>query len=472
MHFIKDIESRLSSYQIITNEEDKKSFEKDWRGRYQGSSLAVVFPKTVDEVIWIVQCCIKHHIKIVPQSGNTSLCGGSVPITSIPSVVINLSKLNQIREIDLDNNTIIVESGVILEQLSKEALNNNRLFPLSMASEGSAQIGGIISTNAGGTAVIRYGTMRGLVLGLEVILPSGELWHGLTGLRKDNTGYDLKQLFIGAEGTLGIITAATLKLLPLPKTKEIYWVTTNNIQNTVSILTHLKKSVGDQICAFEIISSNCLQLIKKHFPQLVVPHYEEGNWIILVELDYFNEPQENHSIFMDCIEKGIINDVVLAVSEQQKKHFWSIREHIPLAEKNEGFSIKHDISLPISSIPQFVINAVNKVNQLIPGVGNICFGHLGDGNLHFNFTNPGHMMNEEFLSLTSTVNEIVYDLVYQYHGSLSAEHGIGQLKINSLKKYKSELEMDLMLKIKQTIDPMNIMNPGKLLSISDEPIKT
>jgi FAD/FMN-containing dehydrogenase len=463
MHFIEEIQTRLSSYQILINEEDKKSYETDWRGRYQGDSLAVVFPKTIDEVIWTVQCCIKHNIKIVPQSGNTSLCGGSVPITSIPSIIINLSKLNQIREIDLDNNTITVESGVILGQLSDLALKNDRLFPLSMASEGSAQIGGVISTNAGGTAVIRYGTMRALVLGLEVVLPSGELWQGLTGLRKDNTGYDLKQLFIGAEGTLGIITAATLKLLPLPKTKEVYWATTNSVQHTVNVLNHLKKIIGDQICAFEIISSACLQLIKKHFPQLVLPHHEEGDWAILIELDYFNEPQDNHSIFMDCIEKGTVNDVAIAVNEQQRDHFWSIREHIPLAEKREGFSIKHDISLPISSIPQFILEAINEVSKLIPSVGNVCFGHLGDGNLHFNFTNPSQMTKEEFLSLTPTVNQIVYDLVYHFNGSLSAEHGIGQLKVNSLKKYKSQLELSLMQKIKYAIDPTNIMNPGKML---------
>lgn len=464
MPFIEELQSYFSDSQLLLNDADRKSFEVDWRGRYQGSSLAVVFPKSVVEVSWLVQCCRRHQIAIVPQSGNTSLCGGSVPISTIPSIIVNLSKLNAIRKIDLDNNTLTVESGVILETLSTLARQHNRLFPLSMASEGSAQIGGIISTNAGGTAVIRYGNMRSHILGLEVVLANGEIWNGLSELRKNNTGYDLKQLFIGAEGTLGIITAATLTLSPLPKSREVYWLSTDTLKNAVNTLTFLKERVGEQISAFEILSSECLRLVKKHFPQQLVPENSQHNWAILVELEHFNEQPEPNALFIDCIEQHLIKDAIYAINEQQQQQFWAIREHIPLAEKSEGFSIKHDISLPISALPEFVEKAVARVNALVPGVINVCFGHLGDGNLHFNFTNPSSLDKEVFLSLTPSINTLIYDLVAEYQGSLSAEHGIGQLKIKDLQKYKDPVELALMKTIKVALDPTNIMNPGKLLT--------
>jgi FAD/FMN-containing dehydrogenase len=325
-------------------------------------------------------------------------------------------------------------------------------------------VGGIISTNAGGSAVIRYGNMRSLVMGLEVVLASGDVWTALNGLRKDNSGYDLKQLFIGAEGTLGLITAATLKLMPLPHTREVYWLTTDSLSSAVSTLSFLKNHVGENISAFEIMSSECLHLVGKHFPTLPIPAYQENQWAILVELEFFHHTTAHENIFMHCIDNNLISNVVVALNQQQIMQCWAVREHIPLAEKTEGFSIKHDISLPISAISEFVDRAIAQVRALIPGVITVCFGHLGDGNLHFNFTNPSTMKKETFLSLSSAINDLVYDLVYEYRGSLSAEHGIGQLKIKDLIKYKSPLEMKLMRTIKTALDPLNLMNPGKLLS--------
>ncbi len=454
----------FSAHQVILDESAKQSYETDWRGRYSGSALAVVLPNSLEEVSTLVKLCHQYQLSIVPQSGNTSLCGASVPISTIPSIIVNLSRLNRIREIDLENNTITVESGVILENLALLAQQHQRFFPLSMASEGSAQVGGIISTNAGGSAVIRYGNMRSLVMGLEVVLASGDVWTALNGLRKDNSGYDLKQLFIGAEGTLGLITAATLKLMPLPHTREVYWLTTDSLSSAVSTLSFLKNHVGENISAFEIMSSECLHLVGKHFPTLPIPAYQENQWAILVELEFFHHTTAHENIFMHCIDNNLISNVVVALNQQQIMQCWAVREHIPLAEKTEGFSIKHDISLPISAISEFVDRAIAQVRALIPGVITVCFGHLGDGNLHFNFTNPSTMKKETFLSLSSAINDLVYDLVYEYRGSLSAEHGIGQLKIKDLIKYKSPLEMKLMRTIKTALDPLNLMNPGKLLS--------
>jgi len=410
----------------------------DWRGRYTGKPLAVVRPANTEEVAAVVGLCARHHIAIVPQGGNTSLCGGATPLGG--EVVLSLSRLNHIRS--TCNDHCVVEAGCTLAAVKEAAALQDRLFPLSLAAEGSALIGGNLSTNAGGVQVLRYGNARELCLGLEVVLPDGRIWNGLRALRKDNTGYDLKQLFIGAEGTLGIITAAVLKLFPLPKNLVTAWVAVPDPTAAVALLHRL-----NSVTAFELIGQTALDLVLKHVSAARAPLPDRPRWQVLIEAD--TTDLEEH--LEAAMEAGEVTDAILAQSTAQAKTLWNLREAIPEAERAEGFAIKHDISIPLSQLAAFIARA----DEALSDRTIICFGHLGDGNLHYNIVAP--------LPHTDAVNRIVYDLVHELGGSFSAEHGIGQLKRDELLRYKSDVELDLMHTLKHALDPQGRMNPGKVL---------
>jgi len=451
---------------VITSATDMAPHLTDWRGRYHGAACCVVRPATTDEVAAIVRVCAKAGVVMVPQGGNTSHCGASIPDISGEAVLISLSRLNRIRVVDPANNTITVEAGCVLQTVQDAALKAGRLFPLSLAAEGSCQIGGNLSTNAGGVQVLRYGNTRELTLGLEVVLPSGEVWSGLRGLRKDNTGYDLKHLFIGAEGTLGIITAAVLKLFPVPQATATAWLAIESPQAAVRLLSELQSAFSATLTACELVSNVSLGLVLKNIPGAQAP-LSESPWYLLVELSGSGEEgalgAALENFLGKALESGAISDGVLAQSSEQAKRLWALRENISEAQKIEGFSIKHDISVPISRIGEFVERADAALKQAFPGIRIVTFGHVGDGNLHYNQSKPEAGENAAFIAAQSRVNEIVHDIVHQLGGSISAEHGIGQLKRDELLRYKSPLEMELMRSIKRTLDPQGLMNPGKVL---------
>ncbi len=451
---------------VITSATDMAPHLTDWRGRYHGAACCVVRPATSDEVAAIVRVCAKAGVAMVPQGGNTSHCGASIPDISGEAVLISLSRLNRIRVVDPANNTITVEAGCVLQTVQDAALEAGRLFPLSLAAEGSCQIGGNLSTNAGGVQVLRYGNTRELTLGLEVVLPSGEVWNGLRGLRKDNTGYDLKHLFIGAEGTLGIITAAVLKLFPVPQATATAWLAIESPQAAVRLLSELQSAFSATLTACELVSNVSLGLVLKNIPGAQAP-LSESPWYLLVELSGSGEEgalgAALENFLGKALESGAISDGVLAQSSEQAKRLWALRENISEAQKIEGFSIKHDISVPISRIGEFVERADAALKQAFPGIRIVTFGHVGDGNLHYNQSKPEAGENAAFIASQSRVNEIVHDIVHQLGGSISAEHGIGQLKRDELLRYKSPLEMELMRSIKRTLDPQGLMNPGKVL---------
>jgi FAD/FMN-containing dehydrogenase len=438
----------------------------DWRGRYRGAARCVVRPGYADEVAAVVRACAEAGVPMVPQGGNTSLCGAATPDDEGRAVVIALGRLNRIRAIDPDNNTITVEAGCTLAAVQTAANEANRLFPLSLASEGSAQIGGNLSTNAGGVQVLRYGNTRELTLGLEVVLPSGELWHGLRGLRKDNTGYDLKHLFVGAEGTLGIITAATLKLFPRPTAVATAWVAIGQPLDAIRLLESLQEEFGPQVTACELVSDVALELVLRHIPGAQRP-LGSSPWYLLLELATGGADDDLRAWFeawlAAALERGACSDAVVAQSDAQAQRLWALRENISEAQKIEGLSIKHDVSLPISRIPDFLRAADAALATQWPGLRVVAFGHVGDGNLHYNVSMPAAADNAALLACQPQVNKRVHDLVHANDGSISAEHGIGQLKREEIVRYKSPVELEMMRAIKRAFDPRGLMNPGKVL---------
>ena len=446
-------------------------YYKDKRGVFNGTALAVVLPANTQQVSALVTLCASHRIAIVPQGGNTSLCGASVPLDYADhsifdqQLVINLSRMNSFRSIDAVNFTMTVETGCTLAQIRELAAQHDRLFPLSLpAIESHCEIGGNLSTNAGGIGVLRYGNMRDLVLGLEVVLPDGRVWNGLRSLRKDNTGYDLKHLFIGAEGTLGIITAAVLKLFPRPVSQATACVAVRDPASAVALFAHLRASCGDRISAFEIISRPCLDLVLRHFPETAEPFNLSHPWMIITELsDVLEVPLEaalRNALngFNDGITEFLVTDDTAMAS-----NWWNLRKYISDAQKIEGISIKHDVSVPVSSVPAFIELADATLKREFPGVRIVAFGHIGDGNIHYNASMQEPIRNAPFLSQSQKVNRIVYDIVAKLNGSISAEHGLGQLKRDEIRHYKSTLELELMRGIKHTLDPQGMMNPGKLI---------
>jgi len=445
---------------VLTEPADIAPFVTDWRGRYRGAALCVVRPADTAEVAAVVRACAAANTPIVPQGGNTSLCGAATPDGEGRAVLLSLTRLRHILAVDAQNNTITVEAGCTLAAVQEAARAVDRLFPLALASEGSCQIGGNLSTNAGGVQVLRYGNTRELTLGLEVVLSSGEIWDGRRGLRKDNTGYDLKQLFIGAEGTLGIITGAVLKLFPLAKSQTTCWLNVASPAAAVELLNAAKTAFDAQLTAFELVSETALGLVLKNIPDRQRPAMVSP-WYVLAE---FSDapPAAVEDWLAGMLESGRIADAVLAQNETQAAKLWALRENISEAQKIEGISIKHDIAVPVSAIPEFLARADAVLAQEFPGIRIVAFGHVGDGNLHYNLSQVDAGENSAFIASQPAVNRIVHDTVAALNGSISAEHGIGQLKREELLRYKSPVEMALMRTVKQAIDPRGLMNPGKI----------
>ncbi|MDR2239108.1 MAG: FAD-binding oxidoreductase [Zoogloeaceae bacterium] len=439
----------------------------DWRRRYSGEARCVVKPASTAEVAAVVAFCAEARIPMVPQGGNTGLVGGATPRRDGDEIVINLSRMKRIREIDIANDTLTAEAGCLLAEVQAAAADAGRLFPLSLASEGSCEIGGNLSTNAGGTAVLRYGNMRELTLGLEAVLPDGRVWHGLRGLRKDNTGYDLKHLFIGAEGTLGIITAAVLKLFPLPRRHATAWLALRDPAAAVALLSRLRGVCGERLAGFEIIGRPALELMLKHIPGARDPFAAASPWYVLVELaDTLAESDPSgmlETLLGVEIEAGRVTDAAVAQDLAQRQTFWQLREQISEAQRIEGISIKHDIAVPVSRIAEFIARADAALARAFPAARIVTFGHIGDGNLHYNLSRREVAANAELIARAPEVNRIVHDIVAELGGSISAEHGLGQLKRSEILRYKSAVEMDLMRAVKQALDPHGLMNPGKVL---------
>jgi FAD/FMN-containing dehydrogenase len=452
---------------IITAAADMAPYLADWRDLYKGSALAVVRPASTAEVAAVVRLCAETRTPIVPQGGNTGMCGAATPDTAGTAVVVALGRMNKIIDVNPLNNTMTVEAGCILANIQQAAADVDRLFPLSLGGEGSCVIGGNISTNAGGINVLRYGNTRDLVLGLEAVLPDGRVWNGLRGLRKDNTGYDLKHLFIGAEGTLGIITQAVLKLFPRPHGNVTAFAGIDNPAHAVELLALLRAQCGDGISAFELISRNCLEMVVRRIPGARDPLAASYPWYVLTELTAAQDDDKLRATVEQAltagIERGLVQDVAIAENAAQGKALWRMRESIPDAAKVEGLVYRHDIAVAVSRIPEFIATASAALEAAYPGVRIICFGHLGDGNLHFNAFVPGRERSDEVARRMTDVNRLVHDIVQTFGGSISAEHGIGQSKRDELAHYKSATELDLMRIVKQALDPHHLMNPGKVL---------
>lgn len=464
--FLARLRATVGPEHVLTAPTDIAPYCEDWRGRYRGHALAVVRPASVEEVAQVVHLALDARVAIVPQGGNTGMVGGATPSADATQLVVCLARLNRVRAIDADNATLTVEAGVTLAEVQRAAEQVHLLFPLSVAAEGSCQIGGNLSTNAGGTAVLHYGNTRDLVLGLEVVLPDGRVWSALRGLRKDNTGYDLKQLFIGAEGTLGIITAAVLKLFPRPQIAATALAAVPDAVSAVKLLRHARRTLGYRLVGFELISAVCTALVLRHIPRThdALPGHP---WYCLMQVeDTLADtalPEKVQTTLADAVEQGIVADAIVAQSIAQADALWALRENIAEAQKREGFSVKHDLSLPVSHIPAFLAEAQHSLQSALPGIRIVAFGHLGDGNLHYNMSAASAADNQALLERTPQVNRIVHDLVHAHAGSISAEHGLGQLKREEIKRYKSALELELMRRVKHAFDPLGLFNPGKLL---------
>ena len=445
---------------------ESKPYETDWRDNYHGRAAAVVRPANTDEVARVVKLLAEQRVAIVPQGGNTSLCGGSVPDASGTQVVVSLGRMNKVRAVDPDNNTMTVEAGCVLANLQAEAERNGRLFPLSLGAQGSCMIGGNLSTNAGGTGVLRYGNTRELVMGLEVVLPDGRVWDGLRGLRKDNTGYDLKHLFVGAEGTLGIITAAVVKLFPLPRSYATAFVAVPSPAAAVALLSHLRAQCGERITGFELIGRMVLGMVLRHIQGARDPLAEVSPWYVLAELSDSAEGGAAgllEEALGGALEAGHATDAAIAASEAQRAAFWKLREDVTEAQKADSVSIKHDVSVPVSRVPELIEKAGAALGARYPDIRIVAFGHVGDGNIHYNCSKSERQDSREFFAQAPAVNRMVYDVVKSLGGSISAEHGLGVLKREEITHYKSPLELDMMRAIKRTLDPLGIMNPGKVL---------
>lgn len=450
---------------VHTAQEAVTPYAQDWRGRYKGTPLAVVRPANTEETAAIVAACHLARLPVVPQGGNTGLCGGATPIGG--EVIVQMGRMARIRELDTANDTLTAEAGCALHEVREAAASADRLFPLELGSQGSCQIGGNLATNAGGVHVLRFGTMRELVLGLEVVLPNGEIWEGLRGLRKDNTGYDLTQLFVGAEGTLGIITAAVLKLYPAQRSKAVAWIGTDSVENALRILTRVRGRAHQLLNSFEIVGRQALELVLKHMPGAQDPLPDAHAWYVLVEVAD-SDPDAPlggllEALLQEGLEAGELQDATLASSLAQDHALWALRENISEAQRVEGFSIKHDVAVPVSRLARFMALADAEMGRRWPGVRIVAFGHAGDGNVHYNLSMAEDGSNADLLAQSERINQVIHDLVHLLGGSISAEHGLGQLKRDEILRYKSPVEMRVMRQIKAALDPLGLMNPGKVL---------
>jgi FAD/FMN-containing dehydrogenase len=448
-------------------EGDLLAWEQDWRKRWRGKALAVVRPGSTAEVAQVLQACARHGVTLVPQGGNTGLVGGGVPDASGTQVLLSLTRMNRVRALDRANMTMTVEAGCVLQAVQQAAADADLLFPLSLAAEGSCTIGGNLATNAGGTQVLRFGNARELCLGLEVVTAAGEVWDGLTGLRKDNTGYDLRDLFIGSEGTLGIITAATLKLFPLPAASVTALASCSSLAQCVSLLGLAQAQLGAGLTGFEVMNQFSLALVRRHFGQLAQP-LAAAPWTVLLEYasadDEASARGRFEAMLAIALDQDVIADAALAESLAQSAALWQLRESIPLAQSEEGLNVKHDIALPVSAIPAFCERTDAALEAAFPGIRLVNFGHLGDGNLHYNVQGPVGSPAADFLAAHEpAINRVVYDAVQACGGSFSAEHGVGVLKRDEMEERKSPVALALMRSIKQALDPQGRLNPGRVI---------
>jgi len=452
---------------VLHADTDKAPYEQDWRGKFRGAALAVVRPASTEEVSRVLGYCAERRIAVVPQGGNTGLSGGATPDGSGKAIVLSLTRMHRIRSIDLENSTVTVEAGCILHSIQQLAAEHGRLFPLSLAAEGSCTVGGNLATNAGGTAVLRYGNARDLCLGLEVVLADGEVWDGLRALRKDNTGYDLRDLFIGSEGTLGVITAAVLKMEPRPRAMVTALVAVQSPAQALALFQLAQQALGPTLTAFEFISAQCMQAVQRHFPDLAKPFLTLPAYAILVEVSDHEDDAHAaalmESFLAQALEQSHAEDALIAQSLQQSRELWAIRENVTEALQHEGLQAKHDISVPISAIPSFLQQASAAFEERFPDVRMMAFGHMGDGNIHCNVVwSPRDGANDS--ETHDALNTVVHDLVHTFRGSISAEHGLGQLRRDEAARLKPATEIRLMRAIKTALDPLNLLNPGKVLA--------
>lgn len=451
---------------LVTDADANDTYLRDWLGKWHGAAAAIVRPGTTEEVAAVVRMCNALGTPIVPQGGNTGMSGGGTPDVSGHQVILSTTRLRRIRDVDPVNNTLTAEAGVVLAHVQLAARNAGRFFPMSLGAEGSCTIGGNLATNAGGTAVLRYGNMRDLALGIEAVLPDGRIWHGLRALRKDNTGYDLRGLMIGAEGTLGIITAAVLKLHAAPAGHVAAWVGCDSPETSVTLLARLREVAGERLTACEMMSAYCVSLVANHVTDITVPLRDPHPYHLLVELSDTDDTTLTpllERVLGEAMEKGWARDVAVAVNESQRRAFWRIREGISQAQVRAGKAVKHDIALPISRLAAFITETDALLARDFPDLPQVNFGHIGDGNLHYNVLLPLDVDADRYHVLTDALNRCVHDQVASYDGSISAEHGVGVLRREELRRYKSSVELDVMRRIKQALDPNHIMNPGKLL---------
>jgi FAD/FMN-containing dehydrogenase len=473
--FIGKLRAIVGDKGLVLDDQGKHPYLTDWRENYLGAALAVVRPATTEEVAAIVKLCAADKVAIVPQGGNTGMSGGGTPHESGREIVLSLTRMNRILEVDRVGYTMTVEAGVVLKTIQETAAEHDRLFPLSLGAEGSCTIGGNLSTNAGGVQVLHYGNARNLVLGLEVVQPNGEVWNGLRALKKDNTGYDLRDLYLGAEGTLGIITRAVLKLWPKPKDHATSWSAIASPQAAVDLLSGAYAASEDNVTSCELMGRQGIDLVLRHIPNTADPLRGKHEWYVLMEwsstrprrdgdnADALREKMETY--LGEAMEKGLVLDAVIAQTEAQSRALWALREGHSEASKKEGPSIKFDISVAVSKIPAFVPAGLAAMKKALPESRPLPFGHVGDGNLHFNCQAPEGWDKARFAPHIEPISSAIYDLVVGYGGSISAEHGIGRIKLHELEHYRSKIELDTMRTLKRALDPQNIMNPGKVIAV-------
>ncbi|MBS0527267.1 MAG: FAD-binding oxidoreductase [Proteobacteria bacterium] len=473
--FVSRLRSIVGDKGLITDEQGKHPFLTDWRENYLGRALAIVRPANTQEVSEVVKLCAAEGVAVVPQGGNTGMSGGATPQEDGREIVLSLTRMNRILDIDKVGYTMTVEAGVVLKTIQEAAADADRLFPLSLGAEGSCTIGGNLSTNAGGVQVLHYGNARQLVLGLEVVQPNGDIWNGLRALKKDNTGYDLRDLYLGAEGTLGIITRAVLKLSPKPRDNATSWSAVPSPQAAVELLSGAYAASEDNVTSCELMGRQGIDLVLQHIPGTTDPLAEKHDWYVLMEWSSTRPASvgdnaaglrdKMEAYLGEAMEKGLVLDAVIAQTEAQSKALWALRENHTEASKQEGPSIKHDISVAVSKIPPFVPEGVAAMNKALPGCRPLVFGHVGDGNLHFNCQAPAGWTKPQFAPYIEPISSAIYDLVTAYGGSISAEHGIGRIKVEELAHYRSRTELDVMRQLKRALDPHNIMNPGKVIRV-------
>ncbi|MGQ3300208.1 FAD-binding oxidoreductase [Reyranella sp.] len=473
--FVEKLRAIVGDKGLIVDEQGKHPYVTDWRESFVGHALAVVRPANTQEVADVVGLCAAEKVSVVPQGGNTGLVGGGIPQENGREIVLSLNRMNRIIDIDLIGYTMTVEAGVVLKTIQEMAAANDRLFPLSLAAEGSCSIGGNLSTNAGGVQVLHYGNARQLVLGLEVVTPQGEIWNGLRALKKDNTGYDLRDLYLGAEGTLGIITRAVLKLWPKPKDIATAWVAVPSPEAAVALLSGAHAASEDNVTSCELMGRQGLDLVLQHIPGAADPLAERHDWYVLLEWSSTRARRDGENAgglrekmeayLGEAMERGVVLDATIAQNEAQARALWSLRENHTEASKKEGPSVKHDISVAVSKIPSFVTEGLAAMKKALPEGRPVTFGHVGDGNLHFNCQAPAGWDKARFTPHARNVTAAIYDLVVSYGGSISAEHGIGLLKVDELAHYRSQVEIDTMRTIKRALDPQNLMNPGKIVRL-------